>query len=69
MLQELQQLGNVALTVVLADIDAFLDNAKCEWNVRVARCKYYTEILEKAFLCLDLKNVDILRSSDYQLEP
>ncbi|KAL3984878.1 tRNA synthetases class I (W and Y) family protein [Acanthocheilonema viteae] len=68
-LKKLQLLGNVSLTVVLADIDAFLDNEKCSWNIREARCDYYTVILQQIFSMLDLKNVEIIRGSSYQLEP
>ncbi|KAM3717522.1 Tyrosine--tRNA ligase, cytoplasmic [Dirofilaria immitis] len=68
-LKKLQLLGNVSLTIVLADIDAFLDNEKCTWNAREARCDYYTEILQQVFSLLDLKAVKIVRGSSYQLEP
>ncbi|CAG9530195.1 unnamed protein product [Cercopithifilaria johnstoni] len=68
-LKKLQLLGNISLTVVLADIDAFLDNEKCSWNVREARCDYYVVILQQIFGLLDLKDVKIVRGSSYQLEP
>ncbi|VDP16076.1 unnamed protein product [Onchocerca flexuosa] len=66
---KLQLLGNISLTIILADIDAFLDNEKCPWNVREARCDYYTVVLQQIFSLLDLKNVKIVRGSSYQLEP
>uniref|UniRef100_A0A0R3RK66 Tyrosine--tRNA ligase n=1 Tax=Elaeophora elaphi TaxID=1147741 RepID=A0A0R3RK66_9BILA len=68
-LKKLQLLGNISITIVLADIDAFLDNEKCSWNVREARCDYYTMVLQQIFNLLDLKNVEIVRGSSYQLEP
>ncbi|EFO17614.2 tyrosyl-tRNA synthetase [Loa loa] len=68
-LKKLQLLGNISLTIVLADIDAFLDNEKCPWNVREARCNYYTVILQQIFSLLDLKDVKIVWGSNYQLEP
>ncbi|VDK86271.1 unnamed protein product [Litomosoides sigmodontis] len=68
-LKKLQLLGNISLTVVLADIDAFLDNEKCSWNVREARCDYYTAVLQRIFSLLDLRDVKIVRGSSYQLEP
>uniref|UniRef100_A0A8R1Y140 Tyrosine--tRNA ligase n=1 Tax=Onchocerca volvulus TaxID=6282 RepID=A0A8R1Y140_ONCVO len=68
-LKKLQLLGNISLTIILADIDAFLDNEKCPWNVREARCDYYTVVLQQIFSLLDLKNVKIVRGSSYQLEP
>lgn len=57
------------MTVILADIDAFLDNEKCPWNVREARCDYYTMMLQQVFVLLNLKDVKIVRGSSYQLEP
>lgn len=67
-LKKLQLLGNVSITIVLADIDAFLDNEKCSWNIRDARCDYYSMVLQQIFILLDLKDIKIVRGSSYQLE-
>ncbi|VDN24695.1 unnamed protein product [Gongylonema pulchrum] len=68
-LKKLQSLKRVSMTIILADVDAFLDNEKCAWNVREARCDYYTMMLHQIFALLNLKDIKIIRSSSYQLEP
>ncbi|VDN03783.1 unnamed protein product [Thelazia callipaeda] len=67
-IKEIQKLADVSSTVILADVEAFLDNEKCPWNVRTARCDYYVSMLQHVFDILDLKNVKIVRGSEYQLE-
>uniref|UniRef100_A0A915AEV0 Tyrosine--tRNA ligase n=4 Tax=Parascaris univalens TaxID=6257 RepID=A0A915AEV0_PARUN len=68
-LRHLQKQCDIAVTIVIADIDAFLDNEKCGWNIREARCVYYEAILEYLLSQLDMKDVNVIRGSAHQLEP
>ncbi|VDM44764.1 unnamed protein product [Toxocara canis] len=44
-LRDLQRFVDISITIVISDIEAFLDNEKCGWNVREARCEYYEAML------------------------
>ncbi|VDK18308.1 unnamed protein product [Anisakis simplex] len=59
----------VSLTIVISDLDAFLDNEKCPWNVREVRCDYYEAMLKQCLKQLEINDVKIIRGNAHQIEP
>lgn len=68
-IREIQKVTKACVTIVISDIEAFLDNEKCSWSVRTGRSDYYAVMLKHLVDVLGLSSVTILRGSDHQLEP
>ena len=59
------------VTILFADLHAFLDNMKTTWELLNKRCEWY-EIIIKEMLKLvgvPLENLKFVRGSSYQLSP
>uniref|UniRef100_A0A0N5ABD7 Tyrosine--tRNA ligase n=1 Tax=Syphacia muris TaxID=451379 RepID=A0A0N5ABD7_9BILA len=67
-IREIQKVIHSNVTVVIGDLEAFLDNEKCPWNARRFRCDYYELILKNLVDFLGLTNVTILCASEHQMK-
>lgn len=57
------------VTILFADLHAFLDNLKSDWNVLQYRVQYYEQII-KAMLCsigVSIEKLKFIKGTDYQL--
>jgi len=53
-------------SVLVSDLGAFLDKAKCSWAQLKSRTAYYMDTLKAVMKALGLEGVSILQSSEYQ---
>lgn len=61
--------GGVEVTILFADLHAYLDNMKAPWELLELRTQYY-EVLIKAMLKsidVPLDNLKFVKGTDYQL--
>uniref|UniRef100_A0A0K0EJZ5 Tyrosine--tRNA ligase n=1 Tax=Strongyloides stercoralis TaxID=6248 RepID=A0A0K0EJZ5_STRER len=55
--------------ILLSDLDAFLDNEKCQWKALEGRSKYYIEMLTQFMSVIGgLEKVKILKSNEQQFK-
>lgn len=56
------------VSILLADLHAYLDNMKAPWDLLVLRTKYYEEIIKSMLesIGVPLEKLKFVRGSDYQ---
>ncbi|KAI3418787.1 hypothetical protein GPALN_007889 [Globodera pallida] len=54
------------ITILLSDLDAFLDQAKCPWAEMKSRTDQYEKFLKQILRSLNMENASVKRSSDYE---
>lgn len=61
--------ANCEVTILLADLHAYLDSMKSTWELLDLRTKYYEEIIKQILLLLgaDMTKIKFVRGTDYQL--
>lgn len=57
------------VTVLFADLHAYLDNMKAPWSLLCLRTKYYEAVIKGMFrsICVPLDRLHFVRGADYQL--
>lgn len=65
-LKQLQQKFSCKCSILISDLGAFLDNAKCSWPNLKASTTNYAKTLEGVMKVIGLENVSILHSYDYE---
>ncbi|CAI2731629.1 unnamed protein product [Schistosoma spindalis] len=57
------------VTVLFADLHAYLDNMKAPWSLLCLRTKYYEAVIKGMFrsICVPLDRLHFIRGADYQL--
>ncbi|KAK4468191.1 hypothetical protein MN116_008351 [Schistosoma mekongi] len=57
------------VTVLFADLHAYLDNMKAPWSLLRLRTKYYEAVIKAMFrsICIPLSRLHFIRGADYQL--
>lgn len=57
------------VTVLFADLHAYLDNMKAPWYLLCLRTKYYEAVIKGMFrsICVPLDRLHFIRGADYQL--
>ncbi|CAH8577336.1 unnamed protein product [Heterobilharzia americana] len=57
------------VTVLFADLHAYLDNMKAPWSLLRLRTKYYETVIKGMFrsICVPLDRLHFIRGADYQL--
>ncbi|KAH8857980.1 Tyrosine--tRNA ligase, cytoplasmic [Schistosoma japonicum] len=57
------------VTVLFADLHAYLDNMKAPWSLLRLRTKYYEAVIKAMFrsICIPLNRLHFIRGADYQL--
>uniref|UniRef100_A0A914LGM2 tyrosine--tRNA ligase n=1 Tax=Meloidogyne incognita TaxID=6306 RepID=A0A914LGM2_MELIC len=55
-------------TILISDLDAFLDKLKCPWQDLKKRTENHLKILKQLLNLLGMENVSICLSSDYEFE-
>ncbi|KAL3073181.1 hypothetical protein niasHT_035457 [Heterodera trifolii] len=56
------------ITILLSDLDAFLDHAKCPWTEMKSRAQQYEKWLREILRSLNMENVEIKHSSEYEFD-
>ena len=59
------------VTILFADLHAFLDTMKTSWELLDLRTKYYEHVIKQLLLCLDvdISKLKFVKGSSYQLSP
>lgn len=57
------------VTILFADLHAYLDNMKAPWELLALRTKYYEQAIKAMLTALDvpLEKLTFVKGSDYQL--
>ena len=57
------------ITILFADLHAYLDAMKTSWNLLELRTEYYEKLIKQILmeLCVDLDKIKFVKGSDYQL--
>lgn len=63
-LQRLQSLG-CSCSVLVSDLDAFLDNEKCPWNAFEGRRAFYETLLKSFMAAIGLSDVPVRFSKEH----
>ncbi|CAH8862246.1 unnamed protein product [Trichobilharzia szidati] len=61
--------AGIRVTVLFADLHAYLDNMKAPWSLLRLRTKYYEAVIKGMFrsICVPLDQLHFVRGADYQL--
>jgi tyrosyl-tRNA synthetase len=59
------------VTIMFADLHAYLDSMKTTWELLAFRTKYYEHLIKQLLLALhvDISKIKFVRGSEYQLDP
>jgi len=59
----------VQVTILFADLHAYLDNMKAPWELLVLRTDYYEQVIKAMLQSIDvpLDKLKFVRGTDYQL--
>ena len=58
------------VTILFADLHAYLDSMKTSWDLLELRTKYYTKLIKQILIILktDLDKIKFIKGTDYQLD-
>ncbi|KAF7639957.1 Tyrosine--tRNA ligase [Meloidogyne graminicola] len=55
-------------SILISDLDAFLDKLKCPWQDLKKRMDNYLKILKQLLVCLGMPDLNIINSNEYEYE-
>ena len=57
------------MTILFADLHAYLDNMKAPWELLAKRTEYYMKCIKAALVSIDvpIEKLNFVKGSDYQL--
>ena len=57
------------VTILFADLHAYLDNMKAPWELLAKRTEYYARCIKAALMSIDvpIDKLNFIKGSDYQL--